>query len=201
MEEVPRPDAEALLAAEPDVHGWPVLDHGLLIDSYGVTEYLSADAQEPNRVVFVADRPGDFEFVCSNFCGAGHTHMTMRLRFFVQAVGLATPTPTAEGDEPVPDDLAGLGQRIFTGDAGVVSPPCSACHAVGRDTVGPDLAGVATRAATRLATLTSEEYLTQSVLEPPAYVVEDWPNIMPSYQAQMTDEELKALIAYLMVLE
>lgn len=201
MREVPRPDAEAILATEPEEHRWPVVDHGFLLDWYGVTEYLTADAQEPNRVVFTADRLGEYEFVCTNYCGAGHTHMTMRTRFIVQPFGLVVPTPTPERDEPAPDDGAELGLHIFEGHAEVVSPPCTLCHAVGRAAVGPDLAGVASRAAGRVQGLTSEEYLRQSVLEPRAYVVEGWPNIMPSYQGQMTDDQLKALIAYLMTLE
>ncbi|MBI4282582.1 MAG: c-type cytochrome [Chloroflexi bacterium] len=199
MGEVPHPDAEAMLAAEPGPHPWSVTDHGFLLEWYGVVEYLASGAQKPNRVVFTADRPGEYQFVCANYCGVGHTHMTMQTRFIVEPEGLLTPTPTLLRNEPPPD--AEFGLHIFEGDAGVVSPPCTLCHAVGRDVVGPNLAGVATRAAKRVEGLAAAEYLQQAVLEPRAYVVESWSNIMPSYQGQMTDDQLKALIAYLMTLE
>ncbi|MBI4298111.1 MAG: c-type cytochrome [Chloroflexi bacterium] len=202
MREVPHPDAAAILAAEPEPQ-WSVEDHGLLLDSYHVIEYLAADAREPNRAVFTADKPGEYAFVCTNYCGAGHSAMSARIRLVVQSAGLvsATPTPTPERAGAPPDNGAEFGRKIFTGDAGVVNPPCSVCHAVGRAGVGPDLAGVATRAATRVEGLTAADYLRQKVLDPRANPVARYPAIMPSFQGQMTDDQLKALIAYLMTLE
>ena len=200
MKETPRPEAAAIMAAEPAPQ-WPVVDHGLLLDSFGVIEFLAADASEPNRAVFIADTPGEHGFVCTNYCGAGHSAMTTRVRLVVQPAGFVAPTPTPEKAGPPPNDGAELGRKIFSGDAGVVSPQCSLCHAVGRAGVGPDLAGVATRAATRVEGLAAEGYLRQKVLEPRAHPVEGFPAIMPSYQGQMTEGQLKALIEYLMTLK
>jgi hypothetical protein len=93
--ELPAPVAEVIMAFEPggehdmdemegmaepmegveDMDGaeeplWPYMDdHGFLIDWFGVVAYLSEEAEEPARVVFTADRPGEYEFVCTNFCG------------------------------------------------------------------------------------------------------------------------------------
>lgn len=74
---LPAPKAEAIIAMEPGPPEplWPVQDHGFLIPWYRVTVYLAADAEQPRRVVFTADRPGEYEFVCTNYCGAGHIAM------------------------------------------------------------------------------------------------------------------------------
>ena len=197
VQAVPRPDAEGLLASEYE-HSWPVLDHGLLIDRYGVIEYLAADAVEPSHVVFSADIPGEFEFVCTNYCGIGHVQMTMRTRFVVQPEG---ENVTQATQEPPTEDGAALGQRIFTGDAGVVVLACVTCHQIGQDAAGPDLAGVAVRASERVDGLTAQDYLKQSILEPEAYLVEGWANVMPPFEGQLSDDQLDALVEYLMTTE
>jgi mono/diheme cytochrome c family protein len=205
--ELPVSDPQVLLAAEPDLQerGFPeTLDHGLLIASevpgkeatYSRPLYLDNEAREPVRVVFTADQPGRYEFVCWNYCGAGHTTMTRRERLVVEP-GVAPRTASL----PVAGDRVVLGERIFTGTAEVLSISCATCHQIGRDATGPDLAGVATRAAGRVSGLTTEEYLRQSILRPQAYLVEGWPPVMPSFEGQMTEEQLQALIAYLMTLK
>ena len=205
--ELPVSDPQALLATEPDLQqrGFPViLDHGLFIASevpgrevtYGGPNYLDHEAREPVRVVFAADKPGRYEFVCWNYCGAGHTTMTLRERLVVEPGAAPHTAPP-----PVAGDRVALGERIFTGTAGVLSISCTTCHQIGRDATGPDLAGVATRAAGRVPGLTTDEYLRQSILRPQAYVVEGWPPVMPSFEGQMTEEQLRALIAYLMTLK
>jgi hypothetical protein len=65
------------------------------------------------------------------------------------------------------------GQQVF-------NARCATCHALVPDTIiiGPSLAGVATRAETRVDGQTAEEYLQLSVLRPGDYVVEGFTNIM-----------------------
>jgi NitT/TauT family transport system substrate-binding protein len=78
---------------------------------------------------------------------------------------------------------------------------CVACHSVGDMTgVGPALAGLAGRAGSTVDGLNAVDYLRQSIVEPGAYVVEGFSNIMPPY-AMLTDGEVNDLIAYLMTLE
>ena len=42
-----------------------------------------------------------------------------------------------------------------------------------------------------------ENYLRESILVPAAKIVDGYPNQMVSYQGQLTDKELDALIAYI----
>ncbi len=42
-----------------------------------------------------------------------------------------------------------------------------------------------------------DNYIRESILNPPAKVVAGWSPVMPTYQGQMTEEQLAQLIAYI----
>ena len=81
---------------------------------------------------------------------------------------------------------------------------CAQCHALAQDTVviGPSLAGIATRAQSRVSGYDAEAYLERSILIPDDYLVEGFANTMPTnFGKELTSEELTALVAYLMTLK
>jgi mono/diheme cytochrome c family protein len=89
------------------------------------------------------------------------------------------------------------GQRLFT-------QHCSACHTTtaGANLVGPSLAGIASTAETRIAGVNAAEYLELAILEPGAYVVEGFADMMPrNFGQRLKRDELDALTAYLLTLE
>jgi len=49
------------------------VDHGITISAFGVNEYL--ESGETTIVEFVANKRGEFPFICSVFCGSGHGQM------------------------------------------------------------------------------------------------------------------------------
>ncbi len=114
------------------------------------------------------------------------------------AAGSPTPIPLislalAPGVPP--------GQRVF------VEKACIACHTLSsvpgaRGTVGPALDGVGSRAAERGGAtgrnLTGEAYLRESILDPNAYVVPGFQPVMPSFAGQLTDQQLKDLVDFLL---
>ena len=68
--------------------------------------------------------------------------------------------------------------------------------------IGPSLAGIAHRAATRIEDHDAEAYLEYSILFPQDYVVEGFTDTMPvNFGADLTSEELAAVVAYLMTLK
>lgn len=99
--------------------------------------------------------------------------------------------------EPLPAGDADRGNHVFTAEAG-----CTACHSLeaGVRTVGPSLAGVASRAALRLPNIPAEVYLYESIVNPNAYVVEGFQgNIMPAgYGNRLDEQQLADLVAFLM---
>ncbi|NJN66390.1 MAG: c-type cytochrome [Chloroflexaceae bacterium] len=108
-------------------------------------------------------------------------------------------TATTKGDPET-------GRAIFHGEMkidGVV--PCGFCHYIEsphHSLVGPDMKGIARRAATRVPGMSAEEYLRQSIREPDAYVVEGLPpgTMYHKYDSMLMDEHIEDLVAYLMTL-
>lgn len=95
------------------------------------------------------------------------------------------------------DPVAAEGQTLFQQN-------CASCHAVSGDTiiVGPSLAGIATKAATRVEGQSAAEYIQLSILRPGEYVVEGFSDLMPTtFGTTLSGEQLDAIIAYLMTLE
>ena len=113
------------------------------------------------------------------------------------------PPPVLEiTEETDMDTLVGMGESLLKNKGG-----CLLCHKISEvgNTRGPDLRGVAGRAASRRPNMTAEAYLMESLVEPGAYVVEEFAtpggdSIMPAANkppADMSPTEIKALIAYL----
>jgi mono/diheme cytochrome c family protein len=95
------------------------------------------------------------------------------------------------------DPVAAEGQTLFQQN-------CASCHAVSGDTiiVGPSLAGIVSRAATRVEGQSAAEYIQLSILRPGEYVVEGFSELMPTtFGTTLSGEQLDAIIAYLMTLE
>lgn len=99
-----------------------------------------------------------------------------------------------------------LGKAIFNGTQKVDNaPPCSTCHYVEahqRILIGPNMAGIAERAETRLPGRSGVEYMRESIRYPDAYTVEGFPpgTMNQAYHDKLTPEEIDALIAYLTTL-
>ncbi len=117
-------------------------------------------------------------------------------------IGIVFPnfdTPTS-GEINVAETPAERGEAVFFDSAST----CILCHAIAGQggTRGPDLSGVASIAADRVADLSAEEYIRQSILDPKAYVVEGFDPIMPENVINVLGEEnFEDIVAFLMTLE
>ena len=115
------------------------------------------------------------------------------LSFSLAACSALKPPAT-----PTPSPLVAQGRKVFLAN-------CSRCHGTNSDTVivGPSLAGVATRAATRREGFDAPAYIRDSILNPGAYTVEGFPEgiMPPDISSQLTAEDLDAVIAYLLTLQ
>jgi mono/diheme cytochrome c family protein len=94
--------------------------------------------------------------------------------------------------------LAGAktGEQIFT------AAGCGACHELAeagtKGTIGPSLDDLASTAADR-GEGTPEEYVEQSLVDPDGFTVEGFQaGVMPSYDGKLTEQQLKALVDYLL---
>jgi mono/diheme cytochrome c family protein len=104
----------------------------------------------------------------------------------------------------VDGDVA-AGEALFAEPIIDVNPGCSTCHSLTPDQVlvGPSMAGIGTRAETRIPGMSAEDYIRESILHPDNYVVEGFdPGVMVQvWEQTLTPEQVDSLVAYLLTLK
>ena len=101
-----------------------------------------------------------------------------------------------EGGNVTPAQLVKAGEEIFK-----TKGTCEICHRIGqKGTRAPDLAGIGARAAKTKPGQSGRQYIIESLLQPGAYLVEGYPNIMPPVDKPpitLNRSEVWALTAFL----
>jgi mono/diheme cytochrome c family protein len=91
---------------------------------------------------------------------------------------------------------AKTGEQIFT------AAGCAGCHTFGpagsTGTIGPSLDDLQTAAGDREPGKSAEEYVRESLTSPEAFLVQGFGNTMPSFEGRLTDEQINALVDYLL---
>ncbi len=135
----------------------------------------------------------DHYLFCTEYCGDGHSQMGAIIRVMRDADYLEWKQKAAnplEGLEPV--EAGALLYRL---------KGCNACHSVdGARGTGPTWQGIygATHQFTGGGSATVDDnYIRESILEPAKNIVAGYSNQMPSYQGQLTEEEISFLIEYI----
>jgi cytochrome c oxidase subunit II len=138
---------------------------------------------------FTPTKPGKYHLFCSQYCGTDHSRMTG----WVYVMEPAEHARWLAG-QPAPESLAAQGERAFH------MRGCSGCHAQNSTIHAPLLEGIyGKRIPLSDGTFISadEQYLRDSVLQPNKQIAAGYQPIMPTFQGQISEEELNALIAYL----
>lgn len=139
---------------------------------------------------FEATKPGKYHLFCAEYCGMNHSGMTgsiyvMEPREFDDWLSGNTNTASP----------AAAGQQLFQ------SLGCASCHgANGEGGRGPTLAGLISRPTPLEGgqTITADEaYIRESILNPQAKIVAGFTPIMPTFQGQVTEDQLLQLIAFI----
>jgi cytochrome c oxidase subunit II len=163
-----------------------------VIHSFFVPAFRIKQDAVPGRyttISFTPTREGEYRLHCAEYCGTDHARMGGRIVVMAPA---AFSEWLQRGNSNT--SLAALGFELFQRKG------CSGCHAAGSTVHAPDLAGVYERVA-HLAdgrsVLADEGYLRDSIMLPKKDVVAGYAPIMPSFQGQLDEAELAALITYL----
>jgi len=137
---------------------------------------------------FRATTPGTYHLFCSQFCGTDHSGM-------IGQVVVMNPADyqTWMSGGTVSGSLAQNGETLFE------QLGCSTCHRLDVQGRGPNLKGVfgkPVQLQDGRTVLADDNYVRESVLNPTAKIVSGFQPIMPSFQGQVSEEQLNALVAY-----
>lgn len=141
---------------------------------------------------FEATKPGRYHLFCAEYCGMDHSKMRGTIVVMRPDEYQAWVSGNASQMSPVQ-----LGEQHFQ------NLGCATCHLNGgRDAGGrgPQLAGIfgkPVQLETGQTVVADENYLRESILNPGAKIVAGYSAIMPTYQGQVSEEQLLQLIAYI----
>lgn len=145
---------------------------------------------------FVPIAPGandGYYLACAEYCGDQHSQMWARI-IVLSDVDYRRWKDMQASTDGIP--LRDLGELLHK------SKGCVSCHSIdGSAGTGPSWKGIwgETHQFSNGAApaLVDENYVRESVLEPAAKVRQGFPNQMQSYQGQLSDRELLALITFI----
>jgi cytochrome c oxidase subunit 2 len=134
---------------------------------------------------FQATKAGKYHIFCDQYCGAGHDTMIGTVEVMEPAQYTAWLAGHSTDESPQV-----MGEKLFA------QYGCVTCHA----SRGPTMAGLYGRmvdVGNGKKVLADEEYLRGAILEPTRQLVNGYQPIMPSFKAQLTEEQVIDLIAYI----
>jgi len=164
------------------------------------------------EIWFTATKPGRYQILCTEYCGAQHSKMwgevvVMAPEAFDEWIkeqqrGLVTRQDVlADEDQVNPQgDLAEMGKRV------AVEQGCLRCHSVNdavygtEQHIGPtwvDLYQRPTKLDNGTEIIADEAYLTESMMDPNAKIVAGYTAVMPSYQGKLSGPETAAVVEYI----
>ena len=145
----------------------------------------------PGRFTMTWFRPtktGSYYLFCAEYCGTQHSGMIGE----VVVMEPAAYTAWLSGGG-ASGSLSANGQQLFQ------QLGCATCHRFDTQGRGPNLTGVFGKPVLLddgRTVVADENYVRESILNPGAKVVSGFKPIMPSFQGQVSEESLMALVAY-----
>jgi cytochrome c oxidase subunit 2 len=190
-----------------------------VIHSFYVPAFrIKADAV-PGRYTttwFEPTKVGTYHIFCAEYCGTAHSGMIGWVVVMEQAdyqqwlagdggaapagadmaaadSGAAAAAPSA-GAEPDTASIVAAGEALFN------QKGCVTCHQSAPGALGPPLAGVygKSREFESGETVTADDaYLRDSILNPRAKIVKGYLPVMPTFEGQLSEEQILQLIQYI----
>ena len=140
-------------------------------------------------VWFEATTPGTYHLFCTQYCGTNHSQM-------IGDIVVMTPEDYQKwlASSTSGMSLAQNGERLFA------SLSCAACHNTRPDARGPNLAnvyGAKLPLSSGGTVIADDAYLREAILNPSQHMTQGYAPIMPTYQGQISEEGVIALLEYI----
>ena len=139
---------------------------------------------------FEATKPGEYHLFCAEYCGTEHSLMG----------GTVTVMEQDEYEAWLAQEVVPGGGEAVSGERLFAALACDTCHRTGARARGPDLTGVygsRVELADGSTVVADEGYLRESILTPTAKVVRGFQPLMPTFQGQVTEDQLLQLIQHI----
>jgi cytochrome c oxidase subunit 2 len=170
-----------------------------VLHSFFVPAFRTKQDVLPGRytsVWFEATKPGDYRLYCAEYCGANHSRMIGRV--VAQTPGDFADWLAGRGADDEPPHVTG--GKLFE------QFQCGTCHRSGADGVqsrGPSRAGISGQSVALTSggtVVVDDAYLRESILRPAEKVVAGYQPLMPTFEGQLSEEQVLQLIAYIKTL-
>ncbi len=176
-----------------------------VIHSFFVPQFRIKEDAVPGRYTwawFKAVKEGEYEILCAEYCGGLHSRM----------IGIVKVVSEEEYEKFL-SSLASLS------DVATLSPVergkrlasmkgCTGCHTVdGSSSIGPTWKGLfgskrlVVEDGKEKEVVADENYIRESIVNPNKQIVKGFNPIMPSYQGQLSEDEIMAIIEYIKTLK
>jgi cytochrome c oxidase subunit 2 len=161
-----------------------------VIHSFFIPDFRIKQDVLPGRYVttwFQATKPGDYHLFCAEYCGTEHSLMRGR----VVAMSPADYQAWLQGAAAT---RASRGEELF------IRYRCVTCHSPSATVRAPLLEGEFGRLVPLADGTTvrfDENYARESILRPRAKVVAGYEPLMPSFEGQLSEEDILELIQYI----
>jgi len=143
-----------------------------------------------NTMWFRPTRPGRYHFFCSQYCGTNHAIMGGWVTV-MEPSDYAAWLAGSTGGETNP---VVMGEKLFAEKA------CITCHVANGSGRAPSLNGLygaQVLLADGSTVTANDDYIRESILQPRAKIVAGYQPLMPTFQGQLTEEQILALTAYI----
>ncbi len=141
-----------------------------------------------SSIWFQATEVGTYHFYCAQYCGTNHSQMIG----WVYVMSPNDYTAWLAASENT-ESMAQQGARLFD------QYNCGACHLDNGTGRGPSLAGTfgkTQKLQNGESRLVDDAYIRQSIVNPNSILLPNYPPVMPTYQGQISEEQVLQLIAY-----
>jgi cytochrome c oxidase subunit 2 len=147
-----------------------------------------------NTMWFRPTVAGRYHFFCAQYCGTNHSVMGGWVTVMEPSDYAAWLSGSSgSGENPVV-----AGEKLF------VEKACSTCHMPDGKGRAPSMNGVYNNKVLLAdgSTVTADDaYIRESILQPNAKIVAGFQPVMPTFQGQLTEEQILALTAYIKSLQ
>jgi cytochrome c oxidase subunit 2 len=183
-----------------------------VIHSFYVPAFRTKFDVVPGRYTtmwFQPTKVGEFHMFCAEYCGTEHSGMIGKVIVMYPAdfqtwLSEAPPVPGAPGVvvASVPRGAGGAATAspLAAGEALFHQKACVTCHQAQTGALGPSLVGLygtTVKLADGSTVTVDDAYLRESILTPASKLVAGYQPLMPTFQGQLSEEELMQLIQYI----